>query len=85
MHKTEFITELTNKANITEEQAIQVNDIVESHPIIGRNAKLAVISDISEKLGVDVQTAENISDAASSLIAGAIKDKLLHPFGSDRD
>ena len=85
MHKTEFLQELAAKAELTEEQAVQVSEILESHHIIGKNSKLAVIAEIGEKLGVDAETAERISDTASQLIASGIKNRLLHPFGSDRD
>ena len=83
MIKADFIKELTAKANITEEQAAQVNEILEAHHIIGRNSKLAVISEIAEKLGVDQARAEEISNEASALIAGGLKNKLLHPFGGN--
>lgn len=83
MNKADFIRELTAKTSITEEQAAQVNEILEAHHIIGRKSKEAVISEISEKLGFDTQTAESISNAASELIAGSLKDKLLHPFGGN--
>lgn len=83
MQKTDFIKELAVKANITEEQASQVNEVLEAHHIIGKNSKLAVISEISEMLGIDSAAAEQISDTASSLIAGALKDKLMHPFGGN--
>lgn len=83
MNKTGFIKQLAEKLNITEEQAAQVNEIVEAHHIVGKNSKLAVIAEIKEKLGVDDAAAEEISDTASSLIAGNIKDKLLHPFGGN--
>ncbi len=83
MIKTDFIKELAAKANITEEQASQVNEILEAHHIIGKKSKEAVIAEISEKLGFDAQTAENISNAASELIAGNLRNKLLHPLGGN--
>ena len=83
MNKTGFIIQLSERLNITEEQAAQVNAIIEAHPIIGKNSKLAVIAEIKEKLGTDDETAKQISDTASSLIAGNIKDKILHPFGGN--
>lgn len=75
--------QLAEKLNITEEQAAQVDEIIETHPIIGKNSKLAVIAEIKEKLGTDDETAKQISDTASELIASNIRNKLLHPFGGN--
>ena len=83
MNKTAFISQLAKEANITEEQSAQVNEIMEAHHIIGKNSRLTVISEIAEKLGLDEAAEEKISDIASALLAGGIKNKLLHPFGGN--
>jgi|GEM_PF-933491 len=83
MNKTGFIGQLAARLNVTEEQAAQVDEIIEAHFIVGKNNKLAVIEELKEKLGVDDETAKNISDTASGLISVNIKNKLLHPFGGN--
>lgn len=83
MNKTGFIMQLADRLNITEEQAAQVDEIIEAHHIVGRNSKLAVVAEIKEKLGTDDETAKQISDTASELIASNIRNKLLHPFGGN--
>ncbi len=83
MNKTGFISQIAEATGLTIEQAAQVDEIIEAHPIIGKNSKLAVIAEIGEKLGVDEATAERISNTASGLIAGNIKNKILHPFGGN--
>ncbi|MBO6230619.1 MAG: hypothetical protein J6O50_08625 [Ruminiclostridium sp.] len=83
MNKTGFIMQLAERLNITEEQAALVDGIVEAHPIIGKNSKLAVIAEIKEKLGTDDETAKQISDTVSELIGSNIRNKLLHPFGGN--
>lgn len=83
MNKTGFIMQLADRLNITEEQAAQVDEIIEAHYIVGRNSKLAVVAEIKEKLGTDDETAKQISDTASELIASNIRNKLLHPFGGN--
>ena len=83
MNKTGFIMQLADRLNITEEQAAQVDEIIEAHPIIGKNSKLAVVAEIKEKLNTDDETAKQISDTASELIASNIRNKLLHPFGGN--
>ncbi len=83
MNRTVFIRQLAETANITEEQAVQVNEIMESHHLAGKNSKLAVVAEIKEKLDTDDETAKQISDTASQLIASNIRNKLLHPFGGN--
>lgn len=83
MNKTGFIMQIAEILNITEEQAALVDGIVEAHPIIGKNSKLAVIAEIKEKLGTDDETAKQISDTVSELIGSNIRNKLLHPFGGN--
>ena len=83
MNKTGFIMQLAEKLNITEEQAATVDEIVKAHHIVGKNSKHAVIAEIKEKLGTDDETAKQISDTASELIASNIRNKLLHPFGGN--
>ena len=83
MYKREFIKALAEKADISEEQAFRVNEILEAHPFVGKNAKAAVVSEIEERLGFDTQTAESISNTASELIAGKLADRLIHPFGGN--
>ena len=46
MNKTGFIMQLADRLNITEEQAAQVDEIIEAHHIVGRNSKLAVVAEI---------------------------------------
>ena len=83
MNKTGFIMQLADRLNITEEQAAQEDEIIEDHHIVGRNSKLAGIAEINDKLGTDDETAKQISDTASELIASNIRNKLLHPFGGN--
>lgn len=83
MRKHDFISTLEQQANITNEQATAVNEIIESHSIIGKNSKRKVEAEIAETLNVDMEEAVRISDIASGIIATALKDKLKHPFGSN--
>jgi len=83
MRKHDFITTLEEKANITHDQAVIADEIIESHSIIGKNSKRKVEAEIAEALSVDMEEAVRISDIASGIIATAIKDKLKQPFGSN--
>lgn len=83
MRKHDFIAVLEEKANITNEQAVAVNEIIESHSIIGKNSKRQVEAEISETLNVDMEEAIRISDIASGILVTALKDKMKHPFGAN--
>lgn len=83
MRKHDFIEVLEEKANITNEQAVAVNEIIESHSIIGKNSKRQVEAEISETLNVDMEEAIRISDIASGILVTALKDKMKHPFGAN--
>ena len=85
MQKTEFIAALAVKASITEEQAAQVNEILELHPAAGKNGRSAAAAEIAERLGTELNEAEEIANAASAVIADNIKYKLLHPFGGNEE
>ena len=42
MNKTGVIMQLADRLNITEEQAAQVDEIIEAHPIIGKKAEFVL-------------------------------------------
>ena len=82
MRKHDFIETLEEKANITNEEATIVNEIIESHSIIGKNSKRAVEAEIANSLMVEPEEAVRISDIASEILATAFVNKIKHPFGT---
>lgn len=82
MNKREFINSLANELTYSHDECIIINDILESHFIIGRKNKEKIITDLMSKLKVDRIEAEKIYELATSILSHEIKNKLKHPFRS---
>lgn len=81
MNKTEFIQELQNKTNYTEEQCILINDVLESHFIFRKKNQPKIVAAIAERLLVDEKEAEEIYKLCMNIISAETKSALKHPFG----
>lgn len=82
MRKHDFIEELSKVTGITIEEATTVNDIIENHSLIGKKSKAAAVTEIAQALNIDETKADEISNSAYDIIGSAMKNKILHPFGS---
>lgn len=82
MNKENFIEELSKATGLDHRDCVIVNDILESHFIVGKKNKEKMIFDITDKLHLSKERAENIYDSAMSIIGTGVKDKLKHPFKS---
>ena len=71
MNKSEFIKELSKQTKYDEEKCTLINSIIEK-----------MIERFKVQLGIDENDANNLYEIAMSIIGGAIKDKLKHPFKS---
>ena len=80
MNKEQFIKELSKKVNLSEEVCQKINDILESHFLIGKNNKMKIISDIKEKLNLNDEVCDKIYNASIELLGSGLKEKLAHPF-----
>lgn len=80
MNAEDFISELIGQTGLTKEQGIAANDVFESTFLAGKKNKAFIISQLSEKLGVDETKAEIIYTVGIGLltnkIVGKIKGKL---------
>lgn len=82
MNKSEFIKELSKQTKYDEEKCTLINSIIEDTFIIGKKNKEKMIEKFKVQLGIDENDANNLYEIAMSIIGGAIKDKLKHPFKS---
>lgn len=82
MNKTEFINALKEKTNLLEENCLVVNDILESHFLIGKNNKEKIIQDLIDRLNINELKANEIYNTSMSIISNELKYKLKHPFKS---
>ncbi len=80
MNKSEFIKKLGKLTNLEEEKCIKINEILESHMIIGKKGKEQIICDLMEKLKFDKEKANNIYNICMEIIGKGLKEKIIHPF-----
>lgn len=84
MNKEKFVKELEKVTGLDNEKCVMINNILESNFLIGKKNKEKIVSDIVEQLGFTTLDAEKIYESAMSIIGTGIKDKLKHPFGSQK-
>ena len=84
MNKEQVIEKLQSITGLTAEKCTELNSILEDHFLIGKNNKEKIIADITAKLDVASDKAEELYESAMSVIGGGIKDKLKHPFGEQK-
>lgn len=82
MNKSEFIKELQEKTDYTEEQCIVINSVMENHFIFRKKNKLSIVADIADKLSIDETEADAIFELCMGIIRAEKKNALKHPFGS---
>lgn len=79
MNKERFVKELMDKTNYSMEQCEKVNEILESHFIIGKNQKNKILTDF-ENLGFSREESDNLYNICVSILGNNLKNKLKHPF-----
>lgn len=84
MNKEKFIKELESVTGLDNELCVIINDILESNFIVGKKNKEKIVSDISEKLEITTDESEKIYESAMQVLGNGLKDKLKHPFGSQK-
>ena len=83
MNKTKFLEKLSSETGYSKEDTILINDILERNFVISRKSKDKIVEDLINTLKIDIEEANRIYEISSSIIAKAIKDKLIHPFRSE--
>ena len=80
MNKKEFLNELSKQTNLTENETILVNDILEKNFFISKKNKDKIISELVIKLDISLDKAIEIYNTCKRIVSEEIKDKLKHPF-----
>lgn len=80
MNKKEFLNELSKQTNLTENETILVNDILEKNFFISKKNKDKIISELVIKLDISLDKAIEIYNICKRIVSEEIKDKLKHPF-----
>ena len=82
MNKAKFIEELEAKTYYDKEKCKIINDVIQSHLIVGKNNKEKIINDFINSLDIDREEADSLYDSCVFILGKEIKNKIRHPFKS---
>ena len=80
VNKPQFINELEKETQLSTEECLIINDVLENNFIIGKKNKNKIITSLIEKLNINYKESENIYNVSIKIILSSIKRKLRHPF-----
>ncbi|MBP3790644.1 MAG: hypothetical protein ILA26_01290 [Methanobrevibacter sp.] len=80
MNKEDFISELVKQTGLTNEQGAAANDIFENTFLAGNKNKDLIVSQLTEKLGIDESKADMIYTAAIGILSSGVLDKVTSIF-----
>lgn len=80
MNKEDFISELVKQTGLTNEQGAAANDIFENTFLAGNKNKDLIVSQLTEKLGIDESKAAMIYTAAIGILSSGVLDKVTSIF-----
>ncbi len=82
INKKSFINELQDNTNLSYEECLIVNDILEKNFIFNKKKKDKVINELIFKLNISNDRANEIYDVIMQFISSKIKEKIKLPFKS---
>ena len=82
MNKRQFIGALQKKTNLTVEQCVIVNDILEDYLIFLPLNEPNIIQAFLKKLALNLETATEVYQISKEILEQALKESLKHPFKS---
>lgn len=82
MNKTGFIKEISKQLNVSENEAILIENVFEEFPMIGKKNKQNIVNLLIERLNYSEEQADEIYNKVSNIAITEVKDKIRHPFKS---
>ena len=82
INKKRFINELQDNTNLSYEECLIVNDILENNFIFNKKKKDKVINELILKLNISNDRANEIYDVIMQFISSKIKEIIKLPFKS---
>ena len=82
INKKSFISELQDKTNLSYNDCLIVNDILENNFIFNKKKKEKVINELILQLNINDERANEIYNEIMQFISSKIKEKIKHPFKS---
>ena len=80
MKKRDFINELKKQTGYEEKDCIIINNVLENNFIFGKNNKIKIINELTEKLNIDETEADEIYNLCMNIINKSVVNKLIHPI-----
>ena len=84
-NKRALLVDLKERLNISEEECIIINDILEETSLFGKKNKAKMINGFIEHLDVSEKRAEEIYETFMDIFKTRVKFKIFHPFKSIND
>ena len=82
INKKRFISELQDNTNLSYEECLIVNNILENNFIFNKKKKEKVINELILQLNINDERANEIYNEIMQFISSKIKEKIKHPFKS---
>lgn len=79
-NKTALLVELKERLNISENDCVIINNIVEETSLFGRKNKTKMINGFMDKLNVSEERANEIYNTFMDIFKRRVKWKICHPF-----
>ena len=82
INKKSFINQLQDNTNLSYEECLIVNNILENNFIFNKKKKEIVINELILQLNINDERANEIYNEIMQFISSKIKEKIKHPFKS---
>ena len=82
INKKSFINQLQDNTNLSYEECLIVNNILENNFIFNKKKKEKVINELILQLNINDERENEIYDVIMQFISSKIKEKIKHPFKS---
>ena len=82
INKKSFINELQDNTNLSYEECLIVNNILENNFIFNKKKKEKVINELILQLNINDERANEIYNEIMQFISSKLKEKIKHPFKS---
>lgn len=84
MNKTIFLEKLGKETGYDENKCKIVNEVIESHLIIGKNNKEKILNDFTNKIDINREEADCLYNKCINILGNEFKKKIRHPFKSKK-
>lgn len=84
MNKKEFIDKLNKETGYDIDKCSIINEVMESHFIIGKNNKEKIINDFNNRLDINREEASELYNKCVDILGSQLKNKIKHPFKSKK-